>query len=53
MRKFIFYGLTVFLAYFPYFEKIKWAYEITLLCVCLCIPLIVARERFGKIPYLC
>jgi hypothetical protein len=28
-----------FLAYFPYFEKIKEAYVITLLCVCLCIPL--------------
>jgi hypothetical protein len=31
-----------FLADFPHFEKIKYAYEITLLCgcvcVCLCIP---------------
>jgi hypothetical protein len=35
------------LACFPYFEKIKEAYEITFLCVCvcLCIPHIVARQR--------
>jgi hypothetical protein len=35
-----------------YFERIECEYEITLLslyvCVCLCIPLIVARQRFGK-----
>jgi hypothetical protein len=31
------------LAYFPYFEKIKYAYEITLLSVCLCISLINFR----------
>jgi hypothetical protein len=39
-----------FLAYFPYFEKIEQAYEITLMyvCVCLCIPLIVGRQRIGK-----
>jgi hypothetical protein len=40
------------LAYFPYFEKIKQAYEITSLsvCVCLCIPPIVARQRLRKNP---
>jgi hypothetical protein len=39
-----------FLAYFPYFEKAEYAYEITLLCVyvCLCILPIFARQRFGK-----
>jgi hypothetical protein len=29
---------TLFLAYFPYFEKIKEAYEVTLLSVCLSPP---------------
>jgi hypothetical protein len=38
--------------YFPYFEQIEQAYEITLLCVyvCLCISPIVARRRLGKNP---
>jgi hypothetical protein len=27
-----------FLAYLPYLEKGKYAYEITMLSVCLCIP---------------
>jgi hypothetical protein len=30
--------IVYFLAYFPYFEKIKQAYEIAMLSVCLCIP---------------
>jgi hypothetical protein len=30
-------SLRFFLAYFPYFEKIKQAYEITLLSVCMCV----------------
>jgi hypothetical protein len=37
-------------AYFSYFEKIKYPYELTLLSVCLCIPIIVARQRLGKNP---
>jgi hypothetical protein len=32
------------LAYFPYFEKNKRC------CLCVCISLIVARQRFGKSP---
>jgi hypothetical protein len=27
----------IFLTYIPYFEKIKYAYEITLLSVCVCV----------------
>jgi hypothetical protein len=42
-----------YVAYFPYFEKVKWAYGIKLLCVCLCIPSIVTRQLLGKkIPLL-
>jgi hypothetical protein len=49
----------IFLAYFPYFEKIEQTYEITLLCVCVPIvarqqlskkTLIVARQQLGKNP---
>jgi hypothetical protein len=34
-----------FLAYFPYFEKIKWAYEVTLLSVCVSVhpPLLTSE----------
>jgi hypothetical protein len=39
---------TPFLAYFPTLKKIEYAYEITLLSVCLCISPIVARQRLGK-----
>jgi hypothetical protein len=38
-----------FLAYFLYFEKIEWAYEITLMSVCVsAYPPIVARQRLCK-----
>jgi hypothetical protein len=40
--------------YFPYFDKIEYAYKITLVsvcvCVCLCIPPIAAMQRLGKNP---
>jgi hypothetical protein len=42
-----------FLAYFPYFEKIEYAHEITLLSVYVCVsvyPSIVAKQRLGKSP---
>jgi hypothetical protein len=37
----------MFSAYCPYFEKIEWAYEITLLSV---YPPTVARQQLGKNP---
>jgi hypothetical protein len=43
-----------FLAYVPYFEKIKVGlrdHVAVCVCVCvLCIPLIVARQRLGECP---
>jgi hypothetical protein len=39
--------VSLYLTYFPYFEKIKVGYEITLLSVCIPSPT-VARQRFGK-----
>jgi hypothetical protein len=41
------------LAYFSYVEKIKvgsWDHVAVCVFVCLCIPLIVARQRLCKIP---
>jgi hypothetical protein len=44
-------NLTVFFTLLPYFEKINYAYVITLLSVCVyIIPPIVARQRLGKNP---
>jgi hypothetical protein len=37
-------NLLLYLAYFPYFEKIKGAYDISLLSVCVSPPLIVVRR---------
>jgi hypothetical protein len=42
------------LAYFPYFENIKSAYDIVLLSVCVCVclslyPPILARQRLGSV----
>jgi hypothetical protein len=37
-----------FLAYFPYFEEIKEAYEFTLLTVFLCVLYNAARQRLDK-----
>jgi hypothetical protein len=45
--------LIIFLAYFPYFEKIKVGLKDPV-AVCVCIPLIVARQRLDKkSPYRC
>jgi hypothetical protein len=40
----------IFLAYFPYLKKYKEAYEITLLSVCLCIPLPNFFKRLMRSP---
>jgi hypothetical protein len=44
----------LFISILSYFVKIEYAYEITLLSVCVCvfrcIPPIVARQRLGKYP---
>jgi hypothetical protein len=46
-------SLFIFISLLSYFEKNRvglWDHVAVFMCVCLCIPPIVARQRLGKIP---